>query len=157
AYSKTGKLWYDAKNFEKALKSCEKAKEADPTNPLPYKYLADAYFWVNNLTKSKQNLEEYLKYSDKTNEDMIRYASTLYLTKDYEQARKIAGDLINKGVSKPGLYGIMAFSNMELGDSAQALEYAALYEQNQAPDKILWLDNINLGKIRLMNSQADAA
>lgn len=72
AFSRIGKLWYDAKNYKLALENWEKAKEADPKNPLPYRDLADAYSYVGKYDLSKQNLEKYLEYSDKTDEDMER-------------------------------------------------------------------------------------
>ena len=46
-YSRIGKLWYDAKNYPDALSNWQKAKDADPQNPLPYRDLATAYFYVN--------------------------------------------------------------------------------------------------------------
>lgn len=157
AFTRIGKLWYDAKKYEDALSNYEKAKAADPNNPLPYKHLADAYFWVNKMDKSKENLEKYLSLSDKTDEDMIRYSGTLYLTKNYADAVKTANELNAKGVKKPSLYGIIAFSYLETKDSANALEYSRLYRATQDPKKIGWVDMINFGKIMLANGMIDSA
>lgn len=157
AYTRIGKLWYDAKKYDDALKNYEKAKEVDPNNPMPYNYLADAYFWVKKLDKSKENQEKYLELSDKTNEDMQRYASTLYLTEDYAKAIQVSNELIAKGVNKPSLYGILAFSYMGMKDSANALTNVRKYMAMQDPKKIGWLDQINYGKILASNGMADSA
>jgi tetratricopeptide (TPR) repeat protein len=156
-FTRIGKLWYDAKSYEKALESYKKAQEADPENPLPYRYLADAYFWVNKMDLSRKNLEEYLNRADKTNEDMYRYAQTLYLTKDYKKAIETSNDLISKGNKKPALVGILAFSYFETKDSAKALEYSRAYRAAQDPAKIGWMDMVYFGKIMLVNGMTDSA
>lgn len=156
-FTRIGKLWYDAKKYEDALANYEKAKEADPNNPLPYKNLADAYFWVNKMDKSRENLEKYLSLSDKTEEDMVRYAGTLYLTKDYQKALDVTNDLVSKGNKKAGLLGILAFSYMETKDTAKALEYSRAYRAAQDPKKIGWVDMVNFGKIMVANSMLDSA
>lgn len=156
-FTRIGKLWYDAKKYEDALKNYEKAQEADPNNPLPYRYLADAYFWVNKMQKSRENLEKYLSLSDKTEDDMVRYAGTLYLTNDYTKAIEVANDLISKGNTKASLYGILAFSYLNTKDSAKALDYSRTYRAVQDPKKLGWEDLINIGKIMLANNMADSA
>ena len=42
-FTRIGDLWYEAKNYDNALESYAKAKDADNTNPLPYKSLARAF------------------------------------------------------------------------------------------------------------------
>lgn len=156
-FTRIGKLWYDAKKYEDALAAYEKAKAADPTNPLPYRYLADAYFRVNKLDLSKQNLEDYMQRADKTEQDMALYAGILYLTKDYAKAIQVSNDLMSSGSKRPTLPGILAFSYLETKDSAKALEYSRLYRAVQDPKKIGFQDQISIGKVMLANGLADSA
>jgi tetratricopeptide (TPR) repeat protein len=157
AFSRIGKLWYDAKNYKLALENWEKAKEADPKNPLPYRDLADAYSYVGKYDLSKQNLEKYLEYSDKTDEDMERYMDILFLSKDYKGAVSKAEEFIGKGKTKPRYYGILAFSQYELGDSVNALKNADVYFQKQDPKKIYPNDYRQYGKIQLQNGRVEEA
>lgn len=157
AFSKIGALWYAAKNYNLALENYNKAKEADPANPLPYQDLANAYFWTGKYEIARQNIEKYLSLSDKTSEDMTRYANILYLSKDYAGAIKTIQELISKGVNKPGLYGILGFSQYEMKDYANALNNVRIYITKQEADKITPFDLIEYGKILAVNNQSDSA
>ena len=122
AYSRMGKLMYNAKNYERALEHWQKAQEVDPTNPLPYYDMANAYTYVGKYDVAKQNMEKYLQYSDKSNEDMARYVEILYLSKDYKGAIAEIDELKAKGFEKVSFYGIAAFSFLEDNDSTSALK-----------------------------------
>lgn len=160
AYARIGKLWYNARNYQLALENFQKAKDTDPANPLPYNDLALAYFYSGKYDLAKQNIEKYLELSDKTDEDMVRYATILYLSKDYTAAMKVSEDLINKGIKKPALYGILGFSQYETKDSvtmAMAIPNARVYITTQDADKIGYKDYITMGKIFLANDISDSA
>lgn len=157
AYSRIGALWYAAKNYKLALENYNKAKESDPKNPLPYRDLANAYFWTGKYDLAKQNIEEYLKLSDKSTEDQIQYGNILYLSKDYPGAISKMNELINSGVSKPGFYGVLAYSQLETKDTANALINVRKYFSMQKPEKLYPLDYMNYGKILLANNMTDSA
>ena len=157
AYSRIGALWYAAKNYPLALENYEKAKNADPSNPLPYRDLANAYYWTGKFELAKQNIEKYLELSDKSTEDQVQYMNILYLGKNYQEAANKAQELIGQGVVKPGFYGILAYSQLELKDSANALTNVRKYFSVQDPKKIYPSDYLNYGKIMLANGIEDSA
>lgn len=160
AYSRIGKLMYNAKNYDVALENWKKANEADPTNPLPYYDMANAYTYVGKFDLAKQNMEKYLQYSDKSTEDMIRYAEILYQSKDYKGAISTINDLKSKGIDKPNFYGILGFSYAEDADSAagvKALENLRTYFEKQAPEKLTSEAYRKLGQVYMRNNMsADA-
>lgn len=157
AYSRIGKLWYEAKNYKLALENYEKAKNADTENPLPYCELADAYSYVGNYDLSKQNLEKCLNLSDRTLEDQKKYMNVLYLSKDYAGAAAKAQELMGKGMNDPRIAGLLGFSQLELKDSANALKNARVFITQTDPKKIYPVDYRNYGKIFLMNNMPDSA
>jgi len=159
AFSRIGKLWYDAKNYTLALENWEKAKTADPTNPLPYCDLADAYSYVGKYDLSKENLEKCLDLSDKSSEDIVKYTGVLFLNKDYAKASQMAQDEINKGMKKPGLYGIVGASQYELNDAANkyGLENYRNYITTQDPAKVTANDYRTYAKILLKNNMGTDA
>jgi tetratricopeptide (TPR) repeat protein len=157
AFSRIGALWYAAKNYKLALENYEKAKNADPSNPLPYRDLANAYYWTGKYELAKQNIEKYLELSDKSTDDQIQYMNILYLGKNYQEAAAKAQELIGKGIVKPGFYGILAYSQLELKDSANALNNVRTYFSVQDPKKIYPSDYLNYGKIMLANGIEDSA
>jgi tetratricopeptide (TPR) repeat protein len=157
AYSRIGALWYNSHTYNLALENYQKAKDSDPSNPLPYRNLANAYFWTGKYDLAKQNIEKYLELSDKSTDDLISYANILYLSKDYPGAIKVTQDLINKGIRKPGLFGILGFSLYELKDYENALKNARIYFTTQDPARITFSDYIQYGKIFNGASQTDSA
>lgn len=160
AYSRIGKLWYEAKNYELALENWEKAKEADPSNPLPYRDLANAYTYVGKYQIAKENLEKYLERSDKSVDDQVRYVEILFLAKDCSAATSKINQLSNEGISKPNFYGILAYCYMEETDSVsavKALENVRKYFAFQEKSKLYKLDYLNYGRIMLNNELNDSA
>lgn len=157
AFSRIGKLWYDAKTYDKALEAWKKAQTADPTNPLPYRDLANAYMLTGKYDLAKENIEKYLEYSDKSLDDQERYLDILYLSKNYDKAIETANDLINKGVVEPRFYGILAFSQMEIEDTANALTNIRTYFKQTPTEDVRPLTYLKYGTILLMNSMEDSA
>ena len=157
AFSRIGKLWYDAKNYDNALDAWKKAQAADPTNPLPYRDLANAYMLTGKYDLSKENIEKYLQNSDKSQDDMERYLDILYLSKNYDLAIQTAQDLINKGNAEPRFYGILAFSQMETNDTTNALINARKYLSKTKVADVRPLVYLKYGTILLMNNMEDSA
>lgn len=160
AYSRIGKLMYNAKNYEVALENWKKAQEADPTNPLPYYDMANAYTYVGKYEVAKQNMEKYMQYSDNSTEDVTRYMEILYLSKDYPAAIAKVNELKAKGVDNVRFYGILAYSYMEDKDSVagvKALENVRTYFSKQSPDKLYAQDYMKQGQIMMRNNLGQEA
>lgn len=160
AYSRIGKLMYDAKNYELALDNWKKAQEADPSNPLPYYDMAMAYTYVGKYDIAKENIEKYLERSDKTVEDRIKYVEILFLAKEYPEAIENVNKLRSEGVDRPNFYGILGYAYLEGKDSVDAvksLENLRIYFSKQDPKKLYTLDYLTLGRSYLRNDFGDSA
>jgi len=156
AFSRIGKLWFDAKNYPLALENYGKAKDADPANPLPYRDLANAYFWSGKYELAKQNIEKYRELSDKSADVDTRYVGILYLAKYYKEAAAVSQDIITSGTKDCSVYGVKGFSELELGDTTAALRDLKTYFACP-PKKITPIDYTNYGRAFLSNSQSDSA
>lgn len=157
AYSRIGSVWYAAKRYDLALENYGKAKEADKQNPLPYRDLSNAYFYSGSYQNARKNIEEYLKYSDRSPEDDQQYLNLLYLTKDYPATISKANELLKSGKKSPGLYGMLAYSQLETNDTANALANVRMYLATQKPAKLYPTDYMNAGRIMLLNGMTDSA
>ena len=157
AYTRAGYLWYAAKNYQLALESLDKAKAADPNNPLPYRYLAYAYEGAGKYDLAYENIQKYIPLSDNSVDDQIRYTEILFLSKHYAEAVTKANGLISSGVHKPGIYGILAFSQYETKDSVNALKNIRTYFATQEPRKLLSKDYQYYAQIMMQNGMGDSA
>lgn len=156
ANHKMGNLWYAAKNYDSALSKYGRASQLDQKNPLPYKALADAYYRVGKYKISKENIEKYLELSDKTADDQIQYANTLYLAKEYPAAIQKMNELIGKGIEKPYMYRIIGFSQYETKDYGNALLNMDKFFAKQDPKKVIPQDYMYYGRILLTDTSKAA-
>ncbi|HXS35406.1 MAG TPA: tetratricopeptide repeat protein [Flavipsychrobacter sp.] len=157
AFSRIGALWYAAKNYQLALDNYNKALQADPINPLPYRDLATAYYRVGNYDQAYQDIQKYMQLSDKSSDDETLYIDILYLSKHYKEAIDEAQQQIAKGVKTPGIYGVLGFSQLEIGDSVDALNNSKQYFQLKNPKDIPAGDYVNYAKIFMKMKMSDSA
>lgn len=148
AHSRQGFLLYSGRQYEKALNEYQIASDSDPDNPLPYRDLANAYYFVNKFQLAKENIEKYLKLSDANEDDLYHYTNLLYLTNDFPGALAKIDEVFAKVKNpKPYLYRIKAFSLYEtkkLSESKTALE--KFFEVQDKKD-FIYKDYFYLGKI----------
>lgn len=160
ALSRIGDLWYDARNYPSALDNYARAKEADANNPLPYSSLADAYARSGRYKLALENIQQYLKLSDNTTEDQLRYTRILYLGQSYCDAAAKAKEIMQGPMTsdvKTEMYGILGFSQAECGDSIEAMKNIRTYFSMQQPSKILPGAYIQYGKLLLKLNMLDSA
>ena len=157
-YSRIGALWYAARNFNDALTNYAKAKDADPANPLPYRDLANAYFYVNKFDLAKQNIEKYYELSDKTCDDRIQYANILFLAKDYAPAISKMQEVLGTCGEKPYMYRVLGYSQYETKDYGTALQNMRSFFAKQTDrSKILPSDYLYLARIYAAQKMGDSA
>ena len=159
-FSRIGDLWYEAKNYTSALDNYAKAKNADSTNPLPYRALANAYSRSGSFQKALENLKIYLRLSDNTKNDKLEYLRAAFLAQSFCEAAQLANQEINDFPdvkTKTQLYGILGYSQAECGDSVQALSNLRIYFKMQDPKNILPEDYIRFGKLFMRLGMLDSA
>jgi tetratricopeptide (TPR) repeat protein len=151
---KMGDLWYAAKNYDSALTMFKKSSALDESNPLPYRALAEAYYRVKKFSISKENIEKYLELSDKTTDDMITYANTLFLAKEYASAITKMNELVSKGLGdkRPYMYRVLGYSQYETKDYGNALQNMDKLFAKQDPKKLIFLDYMYYGKILMTDT-----
>lgn len=158
--TRIGDLWYDARNYNSALDFYGKAKDADNTNPLPYRSLALAYQRTGKYDMALSNIKEYISHSDNTVSDRISYAGILYQAKNYCEAAKLSNELMNEQVpdeKKAELTGVLGFSQAECGDSLEAIKNIRKYLSIQKPKNILPATYVEYGKLWLKLNNIDSA
>lgn len=158
--TRLGDLWYEAKNYPKALELYGSAKDADNTNPLPYKALALAYQRIGKYDQALTNVKQYISLSDNTVSDQITLAGIEYQSKNYCDAAKLANELNSQQVpedKRAELTGILGFSQAECGDSVEAAKNIRRYFAIQKPKLILPATYIEYGRLWMKLNNVDSA
>ena len=157
-HSRIGALWYAARQYDTALAYYQRAKDADPANPIPYDDLANAYYRINRMSRALENIQQYYELSDKTPDDKIRLANITFLAKQYGKADTLLNELLQSGVQKPYMYRLLGYSQYENKNYTGAMQNMQTFFQRQTdPNKIIATDWLYMGRIYASQKQTDSA
>lgn len=134
AYSQLGSIGLRSTNADLAITNFDKAKAADPNNPLPYIQLAKQYDKVGKGELAKENIEKFFELSDKTYIDKIDYVNVLIGAKEFAKAEGTLNELLKTNADEPLLYRAMAYSQYENKKPEEALTSINTYF-NKSTDK----------------------
>jgi tetratricopeptide (TPR) repeat protein len=127
-----GNIFVTQKNKEMYLKYFNDALAADPDYAPAY-YSLYIHHYVTDPAKAMENFNKYVAKSDPNPKNEYLYTDLLYLNKQHEQAIAKAEQLLQQPNAEPRLYKLIAYSKLDLKDTATAMNYMQRYF-NQAPD-----------------------
>ena len=121
-------------NYSGAISLLTEAITSDPTYAPAYNDLAEVYANIKDYSKASEYYAMYIEKSESTLEKQKRYASILYLNKEYEKAISILEKLIQIEPDNASSIRIVAYSYLRL----EAVEASKYYFQ-----KLFSLSGIN--------------
>ena len=132
---RSGKLYQRGRNYQLALDLYKQAEGIDATYAPAYREKAELYHLAGQDNKA---IESYKKYLELNNSDEARerYASFLYVGKQYQNAITEIEALQNAGTSDLYLDRILGYSYAELGNKTDTAAYTkGLKAMNRFFDK----------------------
>jgi tetratricopeptide (TPR) repeat protein len=119
---RAGKLYQRGRNYQLALDLYKKAEEIDPTFAPAYREKAELYHLANQDNKA---IESYKKYLELNNSDDARerYASFLFVGKQYQNAITEIEAIQKSGDSDFHLDRILGYSYAEMGNKTDSGAY----------------------------------
>jgi tetratricopeptide (TPR) repeat protein len=127
-----GKIFVTQKNTEMYMKFFNDALAADPEYAPTY-YSLYIHHYVTDPAKALENFNKYVAKSDPNAKNEYLHTDLLYLNKQHEAAIAKAEQLLQKDNSETRLYKLIAYSKLDMKDTASAIEYMQRYF-NQSPD-----------------------
>jgi len=127
-----GILWINAKNMPLAVEAFDRAVACDSTFAPSYSGRAEALYRAGRTAEAIRNYEKYLQLNSGDPDAMGRYASFLYLSKDYKRALDVIYEVQKKDSSSVVLYRVRGYSEYETGEHEKALRSMQQYFQKQA-------------------------
>ncbi|GIV22767.1 MAG: tetratricopeptide repeat protein [Bacteroidia bacterium] len=137
-FYKLGVAQMKAKGYREAAESFRKAIELDPSYAPAYRELGEIYYLVQKYQQAKEN---YLKYVMLRPElpARVRYATFLYLSKDYktaiEEIRKVLQDTFSLTLQR-----LLGYSLIEDGQYETGLQELAKYFEKQKLERVIAKD-----------------
>ena len=148
-----GRLYKRSTNFEGAAEEFKNAIKLDDSFAPAHRELGECYYRLGKLEDAKTEYKKYLELSKNNCGARIRYASFLYLSKDYMGALNEIGQLKNTcDPNSPTLLRVTAYSLYETKDSAKALPAVQKLFEKVSEDKLIGQDYEYYGKIYILNN-----
>lgn len=159
ALLRIGQLWMRARNYvgkdgqKGALEFYKEAVAVSPDFAPAYRELGELYGRAQYYKEAKENYKKYLELSNKNVSAKARYASFLFITKEYQEAYTLIKEVQAQDTSKNILNRLAAYSSYELKDYAASLNYIERFFARQPIEKTLPNDYAYYGKILLANGK----
>ncbi|MCS6895440.1 MAG: tetratricopeptide repeat protein [Bacteroidia bacterium] len=135
---KLGQAYLKAKSYKEAGEAFRKATEVDPSFAPAYRELGEIFFLGQRYQQAKEYYQKYITIRPELSA-RVRYATFLYLSKDYkaaiEEIRKVFQDTFSLTLQR-----LLGYSLSEDGQHAAAIQELNTYFARQAPAKVIGKD-----------------
>ena len=158
AILRTGQLYGRARNYDLAFEYYQKANAMDSSFAPAYREKAEFYYHAQQFEKAISQYKKYLQLNNNLSA-RVRYASFLFLNKDYANAISEIHEIQKQDTSKVVLYRLLGYSYFETGDYANGmLNINKFFERvEKSKVKVLPSDYQYLGKLLSKTGQDSLA
>ena len=153
AYLRRGQLYTRSRNYTEAEQAFQKAIEIDPNYAPAYRDLGELYYFAGQYDKALSTFKKYVDMAEDTPETRAKYASFLFLTKNYDQTLKEVQEVLKTDPDNTVMNRLQAYSYLELGQPDKALQAMEGYLQKAGKDKLIAEDYEYYGRILSKNNQ----
>ena len=147
AYCRIGMLYAKAKNYNEALNGFQKSISVDSLFAPAHREQAELYYQSKQYTKARDSYKKYMSLADATIDNQSRYASFLFLAKDYENTISMINNVIEKDSSNFILSRLIAYSYYEEGKYKEGLDNIDKFFKQIDSKKTLASDYEYYGKL----------
>lgn len=161
SYLKKGNLYSRARTpeaYQIAVETTKKGLEIDPDYAPLYAQMAEIYSLTRKYDLAKEN---YVKYLSMVNNDLyarVRYASFLYLSKDFTKTIEEINNIHKTDSSRPFLYRLLGCSQYETGNYPEGLlNMEKFFVKQTNPAKIIFDDHKYYGLLLIKNGKDSLA
>jgi tetratricopeptide (TPR) repeat protein len=157
SYLKLGRLYARAMNTEISMENYRKGILADSNYAPLYKEMAEIHYKNRKYDKGLQSYRKYMEKTDRNDENDFRYASFLYMNKEYGEVAKILAELTSKNYNSAIAYRLLAYSYYETGDFVKGLEAMNKFWKYSEKGKVLPADYEYYGRLLARNKMDSLA
>lgn len=152
---KLGQAYAKAKSYKEAGEAFRKATEVDASFAPAYRELGEIFFLAQRYQQAKEYYQKYISYRPEL-PARVRYATFLYLSKDYKTAvdeiQKVLRDTFSLTLQR-----LLGYSLVEDGQYDAGIRELDKYFQRQTPEKVIAKDYLFYAKALDKAGQDSAA
>ncbi|NDK54724.1 tetratricopeptide repeat protein [Pontibacter fetidus] len=153
AYLRRGQLYTRSRNYTEAEQAFQKAIEINPNFAPAYRDLGELYYFAGQYDKALSTFKKYVDMAEKTPETRAKYASFLFLTKNYDETLKEVQEVLKTDPNNTVMNRLQAYSYLELGQPDKALAAMEGYLAKVDKSKLIAEDYEYYGRILSKNNQ----
>jgi len=152
-YFYTGYIYSLARSYMDAKDAFNKVIAIDSNFVPVWKELGELEFMARKYNLASANYKKYISIADYTLDDRVRYASMLFLNKEYDLSKKEIDEIFKIDSSNVNLKRLLAYSSYETGDYPKGLLFINNFLKSVDPAKILASDYEYQGKLLIKTGQ----
>lgn len=134
AILRVGQLYGRAKNYTLALDKYQDAAKVDSTFAPAYREQGELYYMAKQYEKAKTKYKRYLDLAGNNFSAKQRYASFLFLNKEYKESISLFNELQKLDTTKNFVNRLLAYAMFETGDYPNGTIYINRFF-NRAPQE----------------------
>lgn len=157
AYLRRGQLYTSSRNYNEAEDAFQKVIALDPQYAPAYRDLGELYYFAGQYDKALSTFKNYVDMAENTPDTRAKYASFLFLTKNYDQTLQEVEQVLQTDPTNTVMNRLRAYSYLELGQPEKALEAMESYLQQVDQNKLIASDYEYYGRILSRNGKAAQA
>ena len=153
ANMKIGSIYVKGRNLMAAIPFFEQAISLNANYAPAYRELGQLYSMAGKYDKSKEYFEKYLQLTNGNIPAKIRYVNALFYAKEYKEVVKNVEEIFAVDNSRAYMNRIAGYSEYELGNYDDALNYMNKLFAALPEDRLIKKDYIYLSKTLLKKNQ----
>ncbi len=155
ALMKIGNIYVKGRALQAAIPKFEEAIEINPEYAPAYRELGQLYSSAGRFDQSKEYFKKYLELTKGNIPAKIRYITSLFYAKEYDEVIKNVEEIFTIDKSKTYMNRIAGYSCFEKTppDYNEALRYMETLFATVSPERILWKDYYYTARILLRKNQ----
>jgi tetratricopeptide (TPR) repeat protein len=142
-----GELYANVSNYSAAEEEYNNILKADPNYPPVYPDLGELYYHQGKLDKAQDAYKKFLSMVGNSCSEKLRYASFLYLLKDYKNAVDQLNAVVKCIPNNTMAWRLKAYSEYESGDYTTGLQSIQKLMTVAKNDKVIGKDYAYYGRL----------
>ena len=147
---------YQGVNPQLSIEMLQRLESKTPDDPRIDKLLGEIYYGTGEYSKAIESYDDYMEVGTPGIEDYTRYATLLYLNKEFDESLRTVNEGLAMDADNQVLKRLAMYNHCELGSYDDGLQDALTFFSQ--PDSVcVYLDYVYYGRLLQQKQQYDDA
>lgn len=148
---------YQGVNPQLSIEMLQRLDAKVPDDPRVDKQMGEIYYGMGEYGKAIESYNDYMEAGSPEVPDYTRYATLLYLNKEYDASMQTVGEGLAMDADNEVLQRLSMYNHYELGDYDAGLERAKVFFTRSDSAVNVYLDHVYYGRLLKQKQQYDEA